>query len=212
MTHPRTEIREAVKTALLNNTIAEDRVYSNRPNPITQQASARQGRTEFPAILIYTTTESSVISNEAPREYRRTVEIVVECGKAIDPSTELDEQLDDFARVVEGLLLVDDTLGGKAADLRLTGTSTGIVDQGQKLLGVVALTLEADYYEFFPGENLPAAPGDFVTLQAEYDVDGNGVADDAVAGDTITISGPPLLTEDGGHLLTEDGGYITEES
>lgn len=212
MTHPRTAIRAAVQALLLNNTIAQDRVYTNRPNPITQQASARAGRTEFPAILIYTTSESSTISNVAPREYQRTVEIIVECGKEISAATELDEQLDDFAREVENLLLVDDTLGGTAADLRMTGQSMGIVDQGQKVLGVVAITLEADYYEFFPGENLPAAPGDLVTVHTEYDMDGNGVADDAVAGDTITIGGPPLLLEDGGHLLTEDGGYITEES
>jgi hypothetical protein len=213
MTHPRTLIRQAVQTALLDNTIAEDRVSVNRTNPITQQATARAGRTGFPAIIIYSTTETSVIFEAAPRRYRRTVEIVVECGKEIGPTTELDAELDDFARTVECLLLRDDTMGGTCADFQLTGTSLGIVDQGQKMIGVAALTFEADYYEWLPGDECGASTlDDFQTLHTEYDLSDEDGEADAGKGDTITIDGPPLLLEDGAHLLVESGGYLTEET
>lgn len=152
MSHQRQEIREALKAMLVAaNTAAATRVHVNRPNPLSQKPGPRSVRDELPAILIYTRNESSVINNVAPREYLRTVEVIIELAMAMtEDEDEIDNALDDFALVVEGVVLADETVNNKAIDFRLNSSSMAIVDTGEIPIGAVQMTFEADYVEYHP--------------------------------------------------------------
>lgn len=151
MSHQRQAIREALKTMLLNQTVAGDRVWINRPNPLSQKPGQRSVRDQLPAILIYTRNERSEILNVAPREYLRTVEVILELAVAMtETADEIDNALDDFAQVVEGIVLADDTVTGTASDFRLMASAMTIVDTGEIPIGAVQLTCEAEYVEFHP--------------------------------------------------------------
>ena len=156
MSHQRQEIREAIKAMLVGNTVAGTRVYINRTDPISQRPGSRSSSEQLPAILIYTRNESARLLNVAPREYLRTVEVVIELAVGVTETVdEIDNALDDFAQVVEGIVLADDTVSGKATDFRMTGSTMAIVSDGEIPIGAVQMTFEADYVEFHPAA--PAA-------------------------------------------------------
>lgn len=172
---PRRLIREAVKTALIGKTIAGTRVESSRPNPLSQQPHAAGGHNELPAIIIYTHSTRSEVFDESPRRYRHEAELVVECACEIQPGQGLDDQLDEFEEQVVQALLLDDTLGGTADDLVLTGSTTGIDGSGNKLLGAVIISLQATFYTYAPAEGgggelvLP----DLERVHTEYSLSGD---------------------------------------
>lgn len=184
MSHQRIAIRAAAKAALIDKTVAESRVWVNRPNPLSQRPGSRSASSELPAILIYTKDEQSDVFNAAPRQYRRTVELIVELAMAM--SDTIDDDLDGFAYVVENLLLQDDGLDGAASETRLASSSMTIVDTGDIPIGAVVMTFEVDYYQYFPAEYISASAGDFETLATTTSINGEQSEDDR-KGDTISI-------------------------
>lgn len=164
-------IREAAKAMLVNKTIANANVASSRPNPLSQNPSAHGGTEELPAIIIYTRSTKSEVFDESPRRYRHEAELAVECALEIKSGEELDDQLDNFEQEVVDALLADDSLGGIAEDLMLTGSTNTIADAGEKLLGAVIITFQAVYFTDLPEsiiENMP--PLD--TVHTEYSLGG----------------------------------------
>lgn len=169
MSHQRQEIREALKAMLIDQTVAEERVWINRTDPISQRPGQRSSSSKLPAILIYTRNEASQILNVAPREYLRTVEVIIELAMAVtETADEIDNALDDFAKVVEGIILADDTVSGKAADFRMTGSAMAIVDTGEIPIGAVQITCEADYVEFHPADADVGTLDDLRTVRTDY--------------------------------------------
>lgn len=164
-------IREAAKAMLVSKTIAGLNVASSRPNPLSQRPSAHGGLEELPAVIIYTRSTKSEVFDESPRRYRHEAELAVECAMEIDPDQELDDQLDDFEQQVVDALLIDDTLGGIAEDLKLTGSTNTIDGTGEKLLGAVIITFQAVYFTDLPESILEDLPN-FSTAHTEYSLGG----------------------------------------
>lgn len=176
MSHQRQAIREALQAMLVAaDTAAADRVYINRTNPLSQRPSSEDGsaQEELPAILIYTRNEAAEIFNVSPREYRRTVEVIIELVMAITETTgAIDNALDDFAEAVEAVILRDDTVTNTASDFRLVASSMAIVDEGEVPIGAVQLVCEAEYVEYHPKADLQDDEDDLRTVNTEYQVAG----------------------------------------
>lgn len=164
-------IREAARTALLGKTRAGANVQSNRPNPLSQRPSAMGGREELPVVIIYTRQTRSQVFDESPRRYRHEAELVVECALEIGQDQEIDDELDAFEQEVLEAMLLDETLGGTADDVQLSGSTNTISDAGAKLLGAVVITFNAVFYTDapFPGtQDLP----DLERVHVEYSLSG----------------------------------------
>ncbi len=73
---------------LLGATNAGSSVYASRVRPLISNGWQR----ELPAIIVYTMDEAGEIFNQAPREYRRRVELVVEIHA--EGNDALDDTLD----------------------------------------------------------------------------------------------------------------------
>jgi len=169
---PRQLIREAAKTALIGKTRAGSRVESGRPNPLSQRPTALGGREELPAIIIYTRTTRSAVFDESPRRYRHEAELTVECALEVEAGQEIDDELEEFEQEVLNALLLDDTLGGTADDLQLTGSTNTINGDGAKLLAAVIITFEAIFYTEAPVPGTQTLD-DFERMHVEYSLDGN---------------------------------------
>lgn len=177
--HQRQKIRDAIKDLLIDNTNPwpwGDRVYTSRANPLQHNPNPRAGGSHMPYVLIYTRTESSEIVNDAPREYRRTVQVEVAVVAASGP--DVDDELDDYAYIVERLVMNSDTLGVDdegciiADDVRLVSSVLATAGEGSEEIGAIGITFEADYYEYLPTSETNDELADFITAGIDYDVTG----------------------------------------
>lgn len=181
MPHPRTVIRQAVQTALIDAaTSAADRVYTNRVLPLRAA--------ELPAIIIVTPDEDvdEESKSTAPRELRRVVDMLV-VGQ-LDATATPDDDLDDLALEIETVMHADPLFEAQApgviSESILTGTSISIVREGDRHTGLVTLT-----YEFTYDTEAPEAPDDlddFETVEATHNL-GNDVHEDDEAVDLFTV-------------------------
>lgn len=154
MTHPRKLIREAAALMLVNKGDWLDRVFTNRMRPLSARPNIRSERSQLPALIIYTRNEKAEIFNVAPREYKCTVDVIIEIvADAVDG---VDDLLDSMAETVERILGRDDTIAGTADDCVYTGTDMSIIeDKVERPIGAVAMTFQATYYR-----NAPDGPDD----------------------------------------------------
>jgi len=165
MAHPRELIRKQAVALLLNKTGAGASVYASRIEPFI----SNDWEQELPAIVVYTQDESGELWTAAPREYRRSVELVVEIHASGDST--LDDTLDNLARQVEIELLKDDTLGGTVEDLRYARTRMVLRDEGQSLLGGCRISFDADYIDAHPTADFNATLPNLNTVSTEYSLD-----------------------------------------
>jgi hypothetical protein len=165
MAHPRELIRKQAVAVLLGATNAGASVYASRVRPLISNG----WQSELPAIIVYTMDESSEIFNQAPREYRRRVELVVEIHAEGNES--LDDTLDTLARQAERLLLMDDSLGGTANDLQLKRSRMVLLDQSEQLTGACRLIFEAEYFDRHPDDLFNQSLPDLNTVTTEYSLD-----------------------------------------
>lgn len=162
MAHPRELIRKQAVARLLNKTSAGASVYASRIEPFI----SNDWEDQLPAIVVYTQDESGEIWTAAPREYRRSVELVVEIHASGDST--LDDTLDTVARQVEIELLKDDTLGGTVEDLRYARTRMVLRDEGQTLLGGCRISFEADYIDAHPNADFNASLRNLNTVATDF--------------------------------------------
>lgn len=136
MSSKRKAIREAVVAALTGNTAAGTKIYNSR--------STNFWGITPPAIAVYTRSESSEpqYAGAAP-PLIRTLELVIECVVA-GAGDSLENALDDLVDQVEAALKVPDDLGG-AYQWALVQTETDAAIDGERVLGVAALTYEFKY-------------------------------------------------------------------
>lgn len=165
MAHPRELIRKQAVALLLNKTGAGASVYASRIEPFISNDWEQQ----LPAIVVYTQDESGELWTAAPREYRRSVELVVEIHASGDST--LDDTLDSLARQVEIELLKDDTLGGTVEDLRYARTRMVLRDEGQSLLGGCRISFDADYIDAHPTADFNATLPDLNTVSTDFSLD-----------------------------------------
>jgi hypothetical protein len=172
MTAPKKLLREAAKAALLNKTIAQDRVDASRPNPLTDKAQPGEGASDYPAICIYIPRCRSEVFDESPRRYLNKAELTVECAIAIeDNGVSVDDQLEEFEAAVVDALLADDTLGGTVDDLQLNDSTNTVDGTAARLLGAVIITFEAEFYTTHPAEGTYALD-DLQTVHTEHSLGG----------------------------------------
>lgn len=170
MSSTRKAIRAAVAAAATDKTRAASRVFSNRTDPVMDKATdLDNGHEEFPLLLIYSSDETSEVFDESPRRYRRRLELKVEGTTNVGDAS--DDELDDFAEEIENAVLVDDTLGGLANDVKLTGTKMVLADSGRKVIGGVTLTFEVEYFTNAP-DPVALDLDDLDTVETQYSLSG----------------------------------------
>lgn len=134
----RTIVTERLRTILLNKTDAGSRVWRNLGESVWRE--------ELPAIVIYSRSENIELFNQAPREYKRELEVSIEImAEGPDEPNDADgvllqNKLDILAEQVELEINRDDTLG-KYTD-----------GNGQECLVAEETVLNNVEFEFIPGD------------------------------------------------------------
>lgn len=166
--HQRKVIRHAIRDALLGQTAAGLRVKA------TRVLSLR--RSELPAIAVYT-PEEAVDSDSvatAPRELTRQMPVVIE-GWVSVAGEDADDAMDDLAEQIEAAMHADPYFGETVADSILDDTIMEVVQEGDRLMGFVALTYAVSYRTEAP--EAPVGLDDFRTVHATHDVGGEPAED-----------------------------------
>lgn len=135
---------QLIGTAPTYRTLAQDRVYRSR----AKASPYRQA--QLPAILVYTSEEPAKKANEAPRELERTAQVVIEAMVEGAPGSELDDALDAIALQIEQAMNLDETIGGKASDSLLASTDSDVLEEGNRIVGVIRLVYGATYFSNVP--------------------------------------------------------------
>lgn len=140
MAHAKTQIRDAVVTALGGLTTTGSRVYPSRVHDLPQNFS--------PSLLVYTPAEQIADDEDKPlgrpRKVFRTVTVVIE-GHATDPDgSDLEDLLDTIDAEVTAAL-GNSLLGGLVKDLYHVSSETELGAEGAKPAGRIDMTWEADY-------------------------------------------------------------------
>lgn len=178
MAHPRELIRKQAVAVLLGATNAGASVYASRVAPLISNG----WQSELPAIIVYTMDETAEIFNQAPREYRRRVELVVEIHA--EGNDALDDTLDTLARQVERLLLMGDTLGDTVNDLQYVRSRMVLLDQSEHLTGACRLIFDAEYFDRHPDDLFNQSLPDLKSVKTEYSL-GNAQPNPADRAKTI---------------------------
>lgn len=181
MSHPRKLIRHAIRDALDGATAAGARVYATRKLPLR--------RIELPAVTVWTLEESVAADSResAPRELERELSVVIE-GWVSVAGDAADDAMDDLAEQIEAAMNADRYLGDTAADSVLDSTAMEVVEDGDRLMGLVALSYSVTYYTEVAEDGAPV--DDFLTAEVTHDLGGN-VHPDEVAVDLVTIQEAP---------------------
>lgn len=161
---PKRAIKLAVKELLKGKTEARDNVsvFQSVPTQIE----------EIPAILIYMTTEDIDVFEEAPKLYKRTPTLTIECLLDGDNDDELDERLEKMGELVETFMDSDVTLGGLINKLALTSTAYASSSEGSTFTGSLILTYALDLYTYAMRPDAVCLP-DLKEINATWEVGPN---------------------------------------
>lgn len=193
MSSKRKAIRKAIRNILLNKTEAKDRVFTNQSTPSWVE--------DLPVILIYSRSEDNEVFNESPREWKRTVNMAIECiavapespniGDSDEsPARLLDDLLDDIADKIELELSRDDTLNCTADDINLSSTEFDFEGDGQMPVGSVRLIYQVTYYTNVPANiDLQPEVSDYEQAGVEWNVghDNESPDENIEANDVVDI-------------------------
>lgn len=179
MTHDRTTIRQAAKSALEADAAivaSRAKVYAGRIGAIPQAM--------VPAINVLTPSETVRDDSQesAPWRLERELSLVVEVT-VWDKDERVADTLDTLAWLVECALLRDDTLGGACGELHLQSTETTFDVEGNVPMGTASVTFTALYDTTFPAEGTDPLPI-FDEAHTAWDIVGNESSSDR-ARDTI---------------------------
>jgi hypothetical protein len=168
MPHQRTLIRGAVVAQLLGATAAGARVYPTRILPLR--------RIELPAISVYTLEEAVTAASlsTAPRELSRELPVMIEGWVA--PGDNVDDAMDALALDIENAMHVDPYLADTAAESILDSTVMEVVEDGDRMMGLVVLTYAVTYRSLAP--EAPTDLDDFLSVKATHNLGGQVHEDD----------------------------------
>ncbi len=156
MSHLRSAIRDYASDLLREN-ILNAHVFSSRLRALQSE--------HLPALLVYTRSEAAEKFNEAPRELKRTLELLIEIK--VDGLYDCDEVVDMFAGQVEDLIHRDDSLGGLVDDVLLSDTEIEFFNEGAKPMCVARLTFDVQYFTF---TNTGIEIHDFKAVEVAVDI------------------------------------------
>ena len=153
MTHPRSQIRDAVRARLTGTTPrteAGDRVHVNRTTPLFAKA--------LPAILVYARDERVDGTPDGPGgPTRRVLDLAIEIVAAGEHA---DAQVDRIAAEVEIAFDEDDTLGRLVESMRLLRTEIDVDGDGDTPIVVARLGYEVVYWTVREAGDDSAPPSD----------------------------------------------------
>jgi hypothetical protein len=153
MTHPRSQIRDAVKTRLAGaepRTEAGDRVHVNRTTPLFAKA--------LPAILVYARDERVDGTPDGPGgPTRRVLDLAIEI---VAEGEHADAQVDRIAAEVETAFEEDDTLERLVESMRLLRTDIDVDGDGDTPIVVARLGYEVVYWTVREADEEAVAPTD----------------------------------------------------
>jgi len=136
MAHVRKTIREYLGTQLTGLTTTGSNVFESRVYPM-QSA-------KLPAIIIYTTTESSEeVAFSSKRVQNRVLSVEVQ--GFVRAISNFDDTLDLIAKEVEVAILDDPSLGGLAINTELINTQADYSGEGEQPVGTIRLTFDVQY-------------------------------------------------------------------
>lgn len=164
MAHPRAMIRQAIVDLLaLPGGDPETYPTSCGANVFKSRMRAWWPE-ELPAIAVYARSDNAELFNQAPLEYRRTVEVVIEIVAKLDD--DLDDELDAIAAEVERILILNETLKPEDwpfdewPEIRLGDTSITInAHDGENQHGAAVMTFPVTYYQPAPEDITGTADG-----------------------------------------------------
>lgn len=158
-------IRQHIKTLLSTPAITGigTKVFANRARLVFE--------TELPNIIIYTKNEPSEKFVEAPREFKRSLNLEIEIQYRLNPPDEdtvnIDDAMDDIAEEVERRVLLDPTLNNLASDTLLDNTEMDIVQNGNQLIGSCKITFVVEYNQPVDYSENDDSLDDFETAHVE---------------------------------------------
>lgn len=141
----RNQIRDAIKSLLLNQTSCGERIYTQRAQPSWEIT--------YPAIFIFARSESAqpMSRNDEDEQgitkvaYLRNLEVAVEIRVKMLDDGNIDDALDDIAGEVERRVLENDTLGQVVNAMIYTGCSIEVDVGGEKPIGLVTMVYDVSY-------------------------------------------------------------------
>jgi len=167
----RREIRQKIVEILKDKTSAGSLVLSNPSSPTWEG--------DLPVILVRTLTETSEMYAQSPREYQRTLQLLIEVivegpedDLTSDGSEELiDGMLDALILEVEIALFADDTLGDTASDIMPLSAEFDFIGEGERPIAAARMIYSVIYYELLP-ESLESFPriGEFKQANVDWKV------------------------------------------
>lgn len=187
MPHQREVIRKKVRDVLIAAaTSAGSRVYATR-------VLSLRG-VELPAIAVYTLDEDSAPDESAPRELKREIPVRIEGYVKAVPDvvgglTVVDDTMDALALQIETAMHADPFLASEVGDkgATLVSTECEVIQDGDRLIGLVALTYATTYFTLAPAA--PTALDDFERVDAKHTLS-PPVHPGNTAEDTFTVEQP----------------------
>lgn len=147
MPHVRTQIRNAVATALTGVATTGARVFPSRVWPLEE--------TDLPALLVYAVSDpvdEEQLTIGRPRKLTRELALMVDARAA--GSVGLDDTLDQIEAEVIAALALDPTLGGIAKDVLFTGAEIDF-DTAEAPVGANKMTFRVTYRHREDDPNTP---------------------------------------------------------
>lgn len=179
MSRQRKVIRKAAADALMNRTGVGRNVFASRSQPLWEDY-------EVPAICVYCESESIDVAIEAPRSYRRELDLKFEVAVA---GADADDQLDELGDRIERLIGRSNRLTylgePSVAEIALASERLSYQREGKRIAGFLEMTFKAVYYTSEPDDDDADPVDDLNTVSTEYSLENRQAAADRAA-DLVT--------------------------
>lgn len=168
MSRQRKLIRIAAADALKNNTPVGANVFPSRSAPLWSGF-------ELPGICVYGKHETITLEQEAPRLYKRVLDLRIEVAAQ---GADTDDKLDDIGDRVERVFGRSDRLTyakeNTCAELTMSDQDIEFRDDGKSKIGVLIMKWDAVYYTSEPDDEDPAPIDDLKKVATDYKIGGDG--------------------------------------
>ena len=134
---------------------------------------------DLPCINIYTIGEAINRHDEAPKTYKRGMDLVIECVTTGDDDDDADLKAEIMSELVEDLMEQDEELGGFGDRLELTATDYRNEPDAQSPVQKIALVYRID----FISETRPVDPkclADFKGVNTDWQIGHDNAHPDGV--------------------------------
>lgn len=163
----RTIIRKKIKKLLTGATAAGDRVETNKQDPIWAEPG------HLPAIRIYGTNELISERISAPREYERGYNLAISILAIEEDGIDSEDILDLVDQQIRNVLLADNTLGGKVADIVPVSVNMDFGEEGEVENGMLTTIYNCTYGDL-PSEDVEdqqwRGVSDFEAIHTKYNI------------------------------------------